>query len=240
MQTHFSYPHSLLTPEASFLGVTLPSHYQQAQRLGQNVFILSSAIATDLFHLPSLLPAFLPPVTSYYPPLKAPSFPSLYARWEEKRSSPVIEMASLAHILLDSRTGSLWSCSSPSPAPRMERDCPCLLPQLLQQLTMFLQVERPDRSPRQPCAPCVPCHAENMLWACSSTCACHFHWYVFKLKINSAILNSVSTDSCLYPNWALGSTVTLRKQREAHQHGNFFPSETRREMTTLWEQNSYL
>lgn len=43
----------------------------------------------------------------------------------------------------------------------------------------------------------------------------------FTLKISFAY--SIGGDTCLSSNWALGSTITLRKQREAHQQGKCFP-----------------
>lgn len=118
---------------------------------------------------------FLPPSTSYYPPLKALSFLSPLVRWEER----IFSYLSTAGL---NWTGSLQGCSSLPPAPRTEQDCPCLLPQVAELAKTlgwkyFLQVGRPHRSPRQPCAPCVPCHTENcpaqpggtlMFWACSS------------------------------------------------------------------------
>lgn len=136
-------------------------------------------------------------------------------RWE---GCPVTAMASPAHTLnIMDHSG---AAPSLPPAPRMEQDCPGLLPQLLQQLKMFVQVGRRRRSPRQLCA---PCHMEN----CPADPArALVFWALVMLtrlwtKDTSAILNIASADGCLYPNWALGSTVTLRKQWEAHQQSNW-------------------
>lgn len=102
MQAFFYCPHSLLTPEASSLAVTHPSHYQQAERLGQNAFISPSTVAIDLFHRLFLLPAFLPPLTSYYLLLKVLSFLSPYARYHEGTALS-LSWASVAHTQLCSK-----------------------------------------------------------------------------------------------------------------------------------------
>lgn len=63
-----------------------------------------------------------------------------------------------------------------------------------------------------------------MSWAYSSTCA-----VISTAKSWTKFSNfeySVRADSCLYPNWALDSAVSLRKQRETNRHENFFPPKT--------------
>lgn len=92
MQTCFYCPHSLLIPEASFLAVTLPSHYQQAQEAGTESIYFTLTVATDLFHLLFLLPAFLPPLSSYCLSLKVLSFLSPYARCHEGKGCSVLEL----------------------------------------------------------------------------------------------------------------------------------------------------
>lgn len=63
------------------------------------------------------------------------------------------------------------------------------------------------------------------------SCSGHTHLHVlvisitkpFTLKDKISFAYSIGADNCLSSNWALGSTITLRKQWEAYQQGNSFP-----------------
>lgn len=59
---------------------------------GTECIYFTLTVATDLFHLLFLLPAFLPPLTSYYLPLKVLSFLSPYARCHEGKGCSVLEL----------------------------------------------------------------------------------------------------------------------------------------------------
>lgn len=156
----------------------------------------------------------------------------LWSRW---RASP-------AHTLLYSWTGQAhYGVALFSPSPRTGQDWLCLLPQSMERESaataenaFFFFYRHKEQTGHQSSAvhpmSCVTWR-RTLLILEEHSCSGHTHLHVlvisitkpFTLKDKISFAYSIGADNCLSSNWALGSTITLRKQWEAYQQGNSFP-----------------
>lgn len=157
----------------------------------------------------------------------------LWSRWR---------WASLAHTLLYSWTGQAHcGVALFSPSPRTGQDWPCLLPQSMErdsaataENVLFFFYRHEEQTGHQSSAvhpmSCVTWR-RTLLILEEHSCSGRAHLHVlvisitkpFTLKDKISFAYSIGADTCLSSNWALGSTISLRKQREAHQQGKCSP-----------------
>lgn len=161
--------------------------------------------------------------------LKVLSFPSLYARWGEKKGSPsLIEMGICSSHTAPEQgwTGQAHDRASllfPQP-----QEWSRTTHSFCNSWKCFYRWE--DYTGRHTSSVHLVCHItrRTTLLTCKGAHVLGVLIHVclsfplLSLETKFSNLNSVSADSCLYPNWALGSAVSLRKQRETHQHRNCF------------------